>query len=421
MGFRFLSSITYLKIFKLSWLTRSRVLIYSCIPLALFSVLLAMLIYYADFHNPAMGWLFMDFRAAWSASYLAEIGRAQDAYSPTTLNSVSWVLEPFARYIDTAKYDSANIAAFIYWIYPPTYLLILFPIAYLPWLYSLVFYLATTLTLYLFALWKQIADPVIIVALLAFPAVWLNIRLGQNGFLVAGLLGFGLLFLKERPKIAGIFFGILCIKPHLALIIPIALIAMNAWSTIAIATFVALTLSFASLLILGEPSWEGWFNSLNIARGILENRSFHWVYSPSVYASIRLAGGSIVLAYIVQLLCTLLVVLVVWRIWKNSSSWPIKQGVVALACLLCSPYVYDYDLCLAGLAIVFFIRASRENGWLDGEKIVLVAVWLLPLIMIPVATFTSIQVGPLILLPMLLMFYRKSTRDKKANIRTLVI
>ena len=43
---------------------------------------------------------------------------------------------------------------------------------------------------------------------LAFPAVFVNLGHGHNGFLTAALIGFALLWLDRRPVVAGILFGL---------------------------------------------------------------------------------------------------------------------------------------------------------------------------------------------------------------------
>ena len=60
---------------------------------------------------------------------------------------------------------------------------------------------------------------------LAFPATFINLFHGQNGFLNAALLGAALLALDRRPVVAGILFGLLSYKPHLGLLVPLALLA----------------------------------------------------------------------------------------------------------------------------------------------------------------------------------------------------
>ena len=58
---------------------------------------------------------------------------------------------------------------------------------------------------------------------LAFPAVFVNLGHGHNGFLTAALIGFALLWLDRRPVVAGILFGLLAYKPQFGLMIPLVL------------------------------------------------------------------------------------------------------------------------------------------------------------------------------------------------------
>ena len=66
----------------------------------------------------------------------------------------------------------------------------------------------------------------------AFPAVFINLGHGQNGFLTAGLLGAALLSLPRRPLLSGILFGLLAYKPQFGLLIPVALLVAGQWRAI---------------------------------------------------------------------------------------------------------------------------------------------------------------------------------------------
>ena len=64
---------------------------------------------------------------------------------------------------------------------------------------------------------------------LAFPAVFVNIGHGHNGFLTAALIGAGLLMLDRRPILAGILFGLMAYKPQFGVLIPLVLAATGRW------------------------------------------------------------------------------------------------------------------------------------------------------------------------------------------------
>ena len=253
-------------------------------------------------------------------------------------------------------------------------------------------------------------DWLLIMALIAFPAIFLNIRLGQNGFLITALFGFALLSLQDRPKLAGVLIGLLCIKPHLALMFPIALFAIGAWQAIVVAAITVFLISALSYLVLGGDSWIGWLNSLDIARNILETYSFHWKFSPSIFSFLRLLDAPLPLAYGAQILLAIFAGIIVWRIWRTCPVASIRQGVLVLASLLASPYIFDYDLTLLAIPMILFVKASMQYGWLKGDREILILVWLTPLVMILIAVYTFIQIGPLFTLLMMAAFLRKQAK-----------
>lgn len=93
----------------------------------------------------------------------------------------------------------------------------------------------------------------------AQPTVFVNAVSGQNGFLsTAALLG-GMSLLARRPFVAGPVLGLLSLKPQLALLLPVALLAGREWRAIAggIVSFVALTL--LAVIALGWGTYAAFF------------------------------------------------------------------------------------------------------------------------------------------------------------------
>ena len=85
------------------------------------------------------------------------------------------------------------------WHYPPAFLLLAAALAVLPYLGALLVYQAATLVAYL-AVVRQIAGRAEAwLPALAFPAVFVNVTHGHNGFITAALLGGALLVLDRRP------------------------------------------------------------------------------------------------------------------------------------------------------------------------------------------------------------------------------
>ena len=241
-----------------------------------------------------------DFVGFYSASRLTFEGRPDLAYDV----SAHWAAEK-ALFGPKLGYTA--------FFYPPPALMICAPLALAPYFWSLAAWLATTgyafyrvLRFYLPSL-----DPA---ALVGFPAVFVNAAHGQNGFLSAALIGGGLLAMDARPALAGLLFGLMAFKPHLALVIPFALIFARRWTTLAVAGVTAPGFCALSLVVLGAPSWAGFFADSSFARSALENNLVGDEKMQSVFAAVRLLHGSLALAWGAQIATAMCAVLALWTL-----------------------------------------------------------------------------------------------------------
>ena len=87
------------------------------------------------------------------------------------------------------------------WVYPPTTLLLVWPLGHLPFAPAFVAWTIVGLVAFLGCLWfivrdQRLAWPLV----LAFPGLWLGIAHGQTQFVVAALMAGALLLLARRPR-----------------------------------------------------------------------------------------------------------------------------------------------------------------------------------------------------------------------------
>jgi hypothetical protein len=232
---------------------------------------------------------------------------------------------------------------------------------------------------------------------LAFPATFVNLFHGQNGFLNAALLGAGILALERRPVLAGILLGLLSYKPHFGLLVPLALMAGGHWRTIAAAAATALVFAALSLAVFGPEAWQAFVDNAPFLRRIVEDGNLPWFKMPTLFAAVRLAGGPVPLAYAAQGLAALAAASAVWWAWRQTAPLPVKAAILVVAALGATPYAFDYDLTLLGLAVAWLAWDGIQRGFRPGEKLALVAAWLLPAVATPVAEHSSLQLAPAVL------------------------
>jgi alpha-1,2-mannosyltransferase len=257
-----------------------------------------------------------DFISFWTVSWALLNGHEHAIYNPEALAGLEQAIVHPAR------------NAFYPWEYPPTALLLVYPLAFLPYLWSLAFWLAVGAAGYLTAMWRILPRALTLWAGLAYPAVLLTIGHGQNGLMTTGLLGWGLLLLPRHRPTAGIFFGILGFKPQLVLLVPVALIAGGQWRTLITAGLTFVSLSGLTVILFGVSVWGGFYDSLFFTGRILDLGLFPHYKVQSIFPSVRLLGGSRTIALTAQMLTALTVAAILIRCWRCSSHSSLKNAAL---------------------------------------------------------------------------------------------
>jgi alpha-1,2-mannosyltransferase len=291
--------------------------------------------------------------------------------------------------------------------YPPPALLIYLPLALAPYFVSLTAWL-TVSGLAFYRVLRGYLPSLDAVTFLAFPAVFMNAAHGQNGFLSAALIGGGLLIMDRRPALAGLCFGAMVFKPHLALAIPFALIFARRWTTLAAAAVAAAGFCFASLVAFGSSTWTAFFNDASFARAALENNLVGDEKMQSVFAGVRLLHGSLALAWGAQILTALSAVAAVLFLQRGAFRTAAEAPAVVCAGLLASPFVLDYDLTLLAIPLVWLLGEGRRSLFLPYEKALMALAFALPLVSRIVAGAFGLPLAPLTIALLLLLILRRA-------------
>ena len=300
-----------------------------------------------------------DFIDVYAAGNMAAAGHAAQAYD--------WSAHRAAEVAAAGH----NFDGYYGWHYPPPFLFIAVALSALPYLASFVFWIAATLPLYAWAIAKIAQRRAAVLWALAFPAVLLNIYVGQNGFVTAALIGFMLLTLEEQPIVSGVLLGLLTYKPQFGAVIPFALIAAGHWRALASATVTAFALIALSIAAFGTDAWLAFFHSIpHTADMILAHGHAGWNKLQTVYGFLRASGASDSSAWIVQIAVTLLMIAGNVFMWRSDMPFALKAASLAVSTLLATPYAYIYDFPLLAIAIAFLYR---QHAFETHETAVLLA------------------------------------------------
>ena len=344
-----------------------------------------------------------DFASFKAAGDLAAAGHAADAFSRIPHHAAEKAAV------------GAEVAAYFAFFYPPVYLLACLPLAFLPYLAALGVWLVATGAAAVAVLRHILPTRQAILPMLAFPAVLIELTHGQNAFLTAALLGGGVLLLERRPVLAGMLLGCLCYKPQLAILLPPVLLAGGHWRAIFGAVSTMIVLIAISVAAFGTESWTAFLAASPIARSAMEEGLVDFGKMQSSFAAVRIIGGGVGPAYLVQGVVSLLVLAVAVRIWRMSVSIELRGAVLAVGSTLVTPFVLDYDFMLLALALAWFVRDGLNHGFRPYEKTAAFALYMLPLLARPIAMIWSVPMSPAVVGLFFVLLARRASHKGTAE------
>lgn len=306
-----------------------------------------------------------DFLSFWAAARLAVEGTPALAYDIQV-----------HRALELSIADPGGLLPFPY---PPPFLLVLFPLGLIPYWLGFALWIAITAALFVLAS-REVAP---LAYRLAHPGALANALIGQNGFLTAALFIAGVRALERQPLLGGALLGLLVIKPQLALILPLALLAGREWRAIAGAAASSLALLSFAWLAFGTESYRGFFQILSAYAGAVAAGRWPWNELASVFAFARHLGVPQQPALIIHGIVALGSIALVWKAWSRKSE--LRAPILAAAILLVPPYMLTHDALLLIVPMGWLIVRERRPA-------IIAAAWLCCLL--PIATYVDFYPGP---------------------------
>ena len=303
-----------------------------------------------------------DFTNTWAGGVLARLGRLDILF-----NAVS--------YTDWLRKSFGHSLASHQWSYPPTMLLISWPLGLLPLYWA---YLAWSIggLAFLVIVMRIARTPGSVVALaLISPATWTNLTFGQNGALTAACFVGGLMIMESRPVLAGCLFGLLTIKPQLGLMIPVCILARRNWRCLGAAVASTMAIMGTTVALFGLNAWVMFFTRTEpLMRSFLE-APWHAGFqnnAVTVFLSVRALGAPLALSYSLQFGVAVICLALSWKAWARTTADPaIRVSFVSCMAILATPYGYSYDMIPFAFAIACLVR---RTGWTP----VLILAWIYP-------------------------------------------
>ncbi len=377
------------------WLTAARLRAYPMILLAVFA--LAILGYVAasdgleDPLGKPLGTYFSPFHAA---ARLALQGEAGGAYRPEQLLAAQQGAIP----------GTDDVFVFPQ---PPVFLLMILPFGLLPYVPGLLAWLALGYGSYAASLLSRREARAATWAVVAFPGAIVCALNSQTGLLAVALLVGAMGLLERRPLCAGLLLGLCGFRPELFLASSLALAAGGHWRTLGMAAASLAGLVVVSFAAFGTAAWLAFRESLPWLGQVLAEGWLPWFKLISVYGAGRLAGLGLEAAVLLQAATTLLALAgLVWA-WRRPAPLELKAAILGCSALLVSPLTLYYDLVVLAMPLLFLALEGQRHGWRTGERELLVAVWVMPLLVLPLGQVAGLQLAPFVNVVMLLALLRR--------------
>jgi hypothetical protein len=259
--------------------------------------------------------------------------------------------------------------------YPPTLLLFTYPLGLMPYSIAFAAWMVATLLLYLAAVYAIISRPVAVIAAVTSYPVFINVLLGHNGFLTAGLIGLALALMERRPWLSGIFLGLLTYKPQFGILFPFALLASRHWRVLFSAAAASVMFGATAAIAFGYQVWPAFIDALaDRASSLSEDPGLN-LPLVSVFGFLRLVGVSAHGAWTVQLALTAIMAATVCVLWAQPIPHSLKAAALAIGSLLAAPHAISYDVCILSIAVAFLVEDGLSRGFLPGERAVILMCW----------------------------------------------
>jgi hypothetical protein len=293
-----------------------------------------------------------DFVNVWAAGRLVLDGHPALAYD--------WDIQ---RGIELALLGQ-DFPGYFAWHYPPPFLFVAAMLAMLPYSAAFIGWMVASFIPYLAVMRGIIGRPFGWMFAAAFPMVFNNTLVGQNGFLTAALIGGTLYLLPARPVLAGVCLGLLTYKPQYGLLFPIVLIAAAQWRAFISAGVTAVTLAFVSWLAFGTESWQAFLHWMPMfSQAFLTEGKATWWKLQSIFSMVRYFGGAEQLAWAFQWVLTASVATALVLMWRSRVPYTLKAAALALGTLLTTPYLFMYDMMVLAIPVAFLVRTGLKSGF----------------------------------------------------------
>lgn len=267
------------------------------------------------------------------------------------------------------------------WQYPPTYFLLIAPLAFLPFIPGYIAWTGGSAALY-FATMRQAGfNWLFLFVILAAPSTFHAIITGQNGFLTATLLMVAALYPDKRPILAGLAAALLTVKPQIGVLLPFAYLAAGCWRAFFTAAIGSIFFVATTTGLFGIEIWQAFMTGADEASHRLQTGILPLFKMVTPYAWLKYSGAPLAIAIGVHILCAIIAILAIVRVWRFVPDTSLRAAALCAAIFIVAPYGYYYEMIILAFPVAVLAKRGLDNGWLRFEEVSLALMFIGPIMM----------------------------------------
>ncbi len=191
-------------------------------------------------------------------------------------------------------------------------------------------------------------------------------------------------------------------KPHIAIVLPLCLIAGRHFRALIWMVATAVALVLASLAAFGLEPWFLFIEHMPKSLEYSANLLFPWERIPTVFVAVIKATGNISWALAAQGISTVCAVAACACVWMRNQGLAARALALAAAIPLATPYAVDYDMAILVIPFAYLAWQAWRSGPRPGALFILVLLWIAPLLMWFASLAIGQQIGPVVFIALLI-------------------
>ena len=302
--------------------------------------------------------------------------------------------------------------------YPPSVLLLIWPLAWLRPVAAFVVWTFAGLALFGWACWQRRRGLTVAWLALVAPGTVMAVYFAQTSLFAAALMIGGCRLTPRRPVLAGVLFGLLAFKPQYGLLVPVALVSARCWRAIAAAVVTLLLTTAASGLAFGWSVWTRLPGALRALSALVaRHRSFAHDF-PTVTGGLRLLGAGPGLTEVAQLAAAIGAGTAIFLVFRRGFA-PLPVAALLVGAFFATPYASVYDLPIVSYAVLAVVRERHDSGDPFGPAEILVLVLGIAAPFVIALSSVPVPWGPIILLSLFGLIMRRivAIHGRSAEVR----